>query len=271
VEVFVLNTAYFYQMFLLPQQIPATAPHRIVSLVPSITELLYALGLQNNIAGITKFCIHPPHLKNNSIIIGGTKNLRIPSILQLQPDLVIANKEENLRNEVEILAAQIPVLLTDVSNLEDALNMIKQIGSVTHTSENAAGICYQVQNQFKQIIKPYPSLNACYMIWQQPYMVAGGDTFISNMMQYCGLNNIYQQQSRYPSINIKELTEKKCDLLLLSTEPYPFTKQHVAQLSKALPATKVIMADGEMFSWYGSRLIQAPAYFTKLLQNSLPG
>ena len=105
-----------------------------------------------------------------------------------------------------------------------------------------------------------------YLIWRNPYMAAGGDTFINDMMNHCGFENIYKETNRYPEIAIEELREKNCELLLLSSEPFSFKEKHVEELQPLLPDTKIILVDGEMFSWYGSRLLYGPEYFQQLLK-----
>lgn len=240
-------------------------PSRIVSLVPSQTELLFDLGLYDAIAGITKFCVHPPELQKTKTIIGGTKKLHIEKIKALSPDLIIANKEENSKEEINLLAKDFPVWVTDIESLTDAYNMIKDLGELTGTQPRAAEIIRQLRNNFSQI-NPIESINTCYLIWQDPYMSVGHDTFIHDMMQQCGFKSIFSDKKRCPVITIEDLKERNCELILFSSEPYPFKQKHLEQLKTTLPAIKILLADGEFFSWYGSRLLQAPAYFKTLLK-----
>lgn len=240
------------------------APRRIVSLVPSQTELLHFLGLDYVTAGITKFCVHPPEWQVSKTIIGGTKNLDIGRINNLQPDLVIANKEENVKEQVEALAQNYPVWLTDVNNLPDALQMILDIGSLTKIYDKAQNLTKKISNDFSTIRLHEPAIPAAYLIWRNPYMTIGGDTFIHDMMSRCGLKNIFADRKRYPEISIAEIKDSGCRLLLLSTEPYPFNQTHITELELLLPGTKIVLADGEIFSWYGSRLLYAPGYLKKL-------
>ena len=240
-------------------------PKRIVSLVPSQTELLYDLGLDESVVGITKFCVHPAELRKTKTIIGGTKNIHPERIQALQPDLIIANKEENVKEQVEALASAYNVYVTDISTLDDALQMIQDIGTLTHTSAKANELCNTISKNFSSLI-PSQKIRTGYLIWRNPYMTVGADTFINDILYRCGFENIFSSQTRYPSIEINELKEKKCELLLLSSEPYPFKQKHIDELQQHLPDTKIILVDGEMFSWYGSRLLQAPAYFKRLLK-----
>jgi len=244
--------------------VPAS-PRSIVSLVPSITELLYTLQLDNEVTGITKFCVHPQSWFKQKTRVGGTKNIKAEVIHALQPDLIIANKEENVKEQVEELAKRYPVWLTDVNSLEDALEMIEQIGRITNRSNNAMHLLSQIKTAFTSLIPTAIKQKAGYLIWRNPYMTIGNDTFIHDMLVRCGLQNIFHNTTRYPAIDTWQL--KQCDLLLLSSEPFPFQQKHIDELQPHLPNTKIVLVDGEMFSWYGSRLLNAPAYFNSLLQS----
>jgi len=240
-------------------------PRRIVSLVPSQTELLHDLGLEEEVIGITKFCVHPQHWFRSKTRIGGTKKLHTDIIRRLQPDLIIANKEENVREQVEELAREFPVHTTDVWDLDSSLQMIRDVGTLTGRPEQANSIANRIRHAFDELEKNVSStLPAAYLIWKDPYMTIGHDTFIHDMMNRCGFENVFANRSRYPSITLPELQTANCKLLLLSSEPYPFKQKHIEELQALLPGKKILLADGEMFSWYGSRLLHAPAYFAHL-------
>jgi ABC-type Fe3+-hydroxamate transport system substrate-binding protein len=243
-------------------------PERIISLVPSQTELLYDLGLDNEVIGITKFCIHPAEWYRTKKRIGGTKTLNIKEIKELKPDLLIANKEENIKEQVEELACEFPTWISDVNNLPQALQMIEQIGEITNTKENAHSLVQQIKKQFANYNEKQETRNeklrTAYLIWKDPYMSVGGDTFIHNMLTYAGFQNVFADKNRYPETTIEELRIANCELMLLSSEPFPFKQKHIDELQKHLPTTKIFLADGELFSWYGSRLLHTPAYFQKL-------
>jgi ABC-type Fe3+-hydroxamate transport system substrate-binding protein len=260
-----LGIDYFYNMLLSSPSQLNYQPKRIVSLVPSQTELLYDLGLDENIVGITKFCVHPVAWKKTKTIIGGTKNIHHKKIKFLQPDLIIANKEENVKEQVESLANDFNVFVSDISTLEEAVKMISDVGILTHTISKANSIINNIKKGFNNIASS-KKIKTAYFIWRNPYMTIGGDTFISDMLAICGFENIYASQTRYPSVDISDVKEKGCELLLLSSEPYPFKQKHIDELQQQLPETKIILADGEMFSWYGSRLIHAPSYFNELIK-----
>ena len=237
-------------------------------MVPSITELLSDLALDKEIVGITKFCIHPMLWHKTKTRTGGTKTVNLQRIVQLQPDLILANKEENTSSEVFYLAEHCNVLLTDITTLEDACNMIGDIGQLTGKQLFADHIINTISDGFKHIVPLSFPVKAAYFIWKDPYMVAGADTFIDTMMSYCGFENCFAHLKRYPEITVKDVTKHNCDVILLSSEPFPFAEKHLKQLRVEFPGIPIILVDGEMFSWYGSRLIKAPEYFQNLI-NSL--
>lgn len=260
-------------------------PKRIISLVPSQTELLYHLGLENEVAGITKFCVHPDTWFRSKTRIGGTKTVKIDAVKALQPDLILANKEENVKEQVEELSTIAPVYTSDISTSEDALIMIKEIGKLTGKEEKAKELVEKIELGFEELeifIRDYSMFDVqpktAYLIWKDPYIAAGGDTFISNMMEKCGFKNIFKHINRYPEITVEssvissksqttnhQLQTQNCQLLLLSSEPYPFKQKHVDELQQELPYTKILLVDGEMFSWYGSRMLNAASYFRRLI------
>jgi ABC-type Fe3+-hydroxamate transport system substrate-binding protein len=245
------------------------APQRIISLVPSQTELLYDLGLDKEVIGITKFCIHPDEWFRTKTRIGGTKKLNIDLIRSLQPDLIIGNKEENEQSQIEELKKEFPVWMSDIQNLDDALQMITEIGNLVGKSEESTDINTQIKNLFNnlkpQTLNHKPS-SVAYFIWYNPLMTIGGDTFINDMLTRCGFQNIFSNMTRYPEITPDQLHSANPDLILLSSEPYPFKEKHITEFKNICPHARVILVDGEMFSWYGSRLLKATEYFTHLLE-----
>jgi len=238
-------------------------PKRIVSVVPSQTELLFDLGLSNEILGITKFCIHPKEICQTKTIVGGTKNLNLEKIISLQPDLIIANKEENVKEQIELLSEKIPVWLTDVNNYNEALQMIADMGKITQTSEKANSIKQSIDEQLSAPIFN-KKRKAVYLIWKSPFMTIGGDTFIDSMMHKAGFENTFHHLTRYPEIEIENIAKSDCEFVLLSSEPYPFSQKHVDEMQASLPNKKIIIVDGEMFSWYGSRMLKSATYFKEI-------
>ncbi|WP_111670638.1 helical backbone metal receptor [Algoriphagus litoralis] len=236
-------------------------PERIISLVPSQTELLVDLGLEDKIVGVTKFCVHPAHLRKSKSIVGGTKNYRFDVIDSLRPDLIIGNKEENDQQGIEKLAAKYPVWLSDIFNLEDSLRMISDLGLITGTKEKARAIASQVLQSFS---RPLVKKGSCvYLIWENPKMAAGKDTFIDSMLSLAGFENVVGRR-RYPELTEETLLELSPNYLLLSSEPFPFKKKHIQYYQELLPNSIIKLVDGELFSWYGSRLLYSADYFTRL-------
>ncbi|MBX7109094.1 MAG: helical backbone metal receptor [Chitinophagales bacterium] len=239
-------------------------PSTIVSVVPSQTELLFYLGLEKEIVGITKFCVHPAELCQAKTKVGGTRQLNIELIRQLEPDLIIANKEENDASQIKQLASEFAVWVSDVKTIEDAFDMIYQIGEITARTDAAQGLCRLIQSSFEKVIPFSPKVPVAYLIWRKPYMAAGSDTFINAMLQQFGFRNVFSDKARYPETTISELQALKPQCILLSSEPYPFSQSHVQEIQQAMPATRIVMVDGEIFSWYGSRLLNAAPYFIHL-------
>ncbi len=241
-------------------------PCRIISLVPSQTELLFDLGLDAEVVGITKFCVYPNKWLRNKVKIGGTKTVDIEKIKKLQPDLILANKEENIKEQVEALAAICPVYVSEVATLNNALQMMQQVSILLQKESKASEMACKIIDAFSGLEKPGKNLATAYLIWRNPYMTAGGDTYISDIMNLCGFENVFVNEIRYPEITIETLQIKNCRLLLLSSEPYPFKEKHIQELQHHFPNTQILLADGEMFSWFGSRLLLVPAYCKVLLQ-----
>ena len=239
-------------------------PQRLISVVPSQTELLFDLGLDKEVVGITKFCVHPSEWFQHKTRVGGTKQLKMDIIRQLQPDLIIANKEENVKEQIEELGKHYPVWVSDVNNLDDACEMIEQVGMIINKEQSAKEMVLRIKENFARLPTKDFRLRTCYLIWQKPYMAAGGDTFIHSMLEAAGFENVFSDKKRYPEITIAELQTAGCQLLMLSSEPYPFKQKHVEEIKAQGIKAKVLLVDGEMFSWYGSRLLQAADYFKRL-------
>ena len=239
-------------------------PKRIVSLVPSQTELLYDLALNEEVVGITKFCIHPAAWHHKKIKIGGTKNVNLQKIKELRPDLIIANKEENTKEDILALREFCPVYTSDIQTLEHSLSMISDIGVLTDRKSQADRLIQTIRSSFNQFKPPFQSIRVAYMIWQNPYMVAGKDTFIHHILESAGMINVFGHLSRYPELSINVIQECSPEIILLSSEPYPFKEKHISEFRLCFPEARIALVDGEMFSWYGSRLQFVPQYLTHL-------
>lgn len=244
-------------------------PNKIVSLVPSQTELLYDLGLENSIVGITKFCVHPFHLKATKTIVGGTKNINYEKIKALQPDIIIANKEENTKEIVEQLQSICTVWVTDIVTIESNLEMIADFGQIFNKRIEAQKWIDKIEfalSDFKHYIANKSPKKVAYFIWANPYMVAGNNTYINELLKLNRFENIYQKrEERYPEIIIQKIRiQGDPDLVLLSSEPFPFKDEHAFEIGRFTHHAITIFVDGEYFSWHGSRLLKAVAYFKNL-------
>lgn len=235
-------------------------------MVPSQTEFLFDLGLGPNIVGVTRFCVHPPSAKKDKKIIGGTKNVNLKRVDKLQPDFVLANKEENVKDQVLAINKTIPTHVTDVKNIRDAIQMMNEVGVLLGKSSEAHQITEKITNLRGDHHSQPSNTTALYLIWKEPYMSVGGDTFINDMMLEAGLTNILQNQLRYPTLSLEEIKQLQPDVILLSSEPYNFTSKDQLELQAEIPQSKIILANGEMFSWYGSRMIKGIPYVHQLSQ-----
>lgn len=247
-------------------QLPAP-PLRIVSLVPSQTELLAALNLNDAVVGITRFCIHPEDWFRQKPRIGGTKDVKMNAIAKLSPNLIIGNKEENSPEDIRALERDYPVWMSDIEDLEDALEMIRTIGLLTNRQPPAEELAGKIQGAFislNQHIQRLPPVSTAYLIWRNPYMVAARETFIDAMLQQAGFRNVFARERRYPEVSLDAIAAREPEVILLSSEPYPFKDKHIAEIRSACPTADIRLADGELFSWYGSRLLKSPDYFKAL-------
>ncbi|MEP3837082.1 MAG: helical backbone metal receptor [Algibacter sp.] len=246
-------------------------PKRIISLVPSQTELLCDLGLESYLVGVTKFCVHPQHVKINVTVVGGTKQIQLEKIIALQPDIILCNKEENTKEIVEACQLICAVHVSDIFNIDDSVALIQQYGSIFNKEQEALKISNKIKSEmvdFKVFIQNKPVLKVVYFIWKNPWMVAASNTFIDYLLQLNQFENVFASKMRYPEIDILDFaTNENIELVLLSSEPFPFKETHQKALQENYPNAKIILVDGEMFSWYGSRLTKAFTYFKSLRLN----
>ena len=238
-------------------------PVRIISVVPSQTELLFDFGLDEEIMGLTKFCTYPADKVKQKTLVGGTKTLNLSTIHGLNPDFILANKEENTREQIEALRQRYTVHVTDVNTLPDALTMIREVGALVGKRAEADALANRIETTLVPL--PQPSgLTVAYFIWRKPYMVAAADTFIHAMLEQAGFRNAFVGQTRYPVVSAEELKTAQPDLIFLSSEPYPFGQKHMVELQAICPSARIRLVDGEVFSWYGSQLLRASDYFRNL-------
>lgn len=239
-------------------------PKRMVSLVPSQTELLFDLGLGDSLVGVTKFCLHPYQARKTKKIIGGTKKLNLKAIEALQPDLIIGNKEENTQAEIDYLSEKFPVWMSDIFTQNDVYEMVKSIGEMTNTSAQATILNHNLSQTFSNLPKLKIAKRFLYLIWHNPSMLAGKETYIDSFLTELGFINACSE-SRYPILN--EVEMKNIDLVLLSSEPYPFKAVHLEHYKTLFPNAEVMLVDGEAFSWYGTRLLKVEPYLHEFLKH----
>lgn len=240
-------------------------PNRIISLVPSQSELLWALGLTQELIGITKFCVHPNEMFRSVERVGGTKMLDLDKIRKLKPDLIIGNKEENDQSQIEILQKEFNVWMSDIYNFEDSFKMINGIAEIFNKTAVADAIVLKLRESLHRIEKLFKNESVAYFIWNKPYMVAAKDTFINHVLNHLGLVNVFSYLERYPEVTPEQLEKANPLICFLSTEPFPFEEKHAKELQKILPVSKIVIVDGEVFSWYGTRLL----HLEKYVQNEL--
>ncbi len=242
---------------------------RIVSLVPSLTEYLCALGLTHEVVGITKFCVHPKEWFETKTRVGGTKQLNFNSIKQLRPDLIIANKEENTKEDIEQLQQEFKVLLTDILDIEGAFQALSTIGKAVNKDQQAQLLITEIKARLSQQNGLFKGQTFLYFIWKDPYFLVGEYTYIHSFLSHFGLKNACALE-RYPSLedwkNHVETADKAPTYIFLSSEPFPFESKHIEQVQVLFPASQIILIDGEMCSWYGSRMLEAAAYMQQLAQ-----
>ena len=238
-------------------------PKRIVSLVPSITYLLYSFDLNDEVVGITRFCKYPLHWKNEKTIIGGTKDFKINKIAALSPDFIIGNKEENTKDKIDELQQIAPVYISDVSDMKTNLNLIRDLGAIFNKKNQAGELINRIESAVNSL-NVATKLRTAYLIWQKPYMSVGGDTFIHQMMKIAGFDNVFKNRNRYPAFEINDLKKLRPQVILLSSEPFPFKEKHRIEWQKMFPEAKIILVEGEPFTWFGTYPIQAIPYFKQL-------
>lgn len=246
-------------------------PKRIISLVPSQTELLCDLGIKDSIVGKTKFCVHPNYIKRWATTVGGTKQINLDRIKALQPDIILCNKEENTKEIVEACELICEVHVSDIFTIDDSLELIQQYGEIFKREKEALVILNEIKDKvqdFNIFIQNKPALKTVYFIWKNPWMIAGNNTFIDYLLQLNKFENVYVDKERYPEIELSKINVNlEVEVVLLSSEPYPFKEINIKELQEFYPNAMIILVDGEMFSWYGSRLTKAFKYFKKLYLN----
>jgi ABC-type Fe3+-hydroxamate transport system substrate-binding protein len=235
----------------------------MVCLCPSITETLLHLVPAGHVVGRTRFCIHPAHTVATIPTLGGTKDPKIDRIVSLQPDLIIAEKEENRKEDIEALGQVAPVYVFDIRTVQQGLALPARLGALV--GQEAAGqelhrkaqtIADDLYNQLAAHNRP----RIGYFIWRNPWMVAGADTYIDSLLTWLGYHNVFAEpewsSSRYPTLTSEDIRRAAPQTVWLSSEPYPFAAKHLAECGALLPSSAIRLVDGEPFSWYGYGLIR---------------
>ena len=238
----------------------------VVSLVPSITELLVYWKQKYRLRGVTSFCPNP---FGKVYSIGGTKNPNLLDIMDIEPDLIIANKEENRKEDIELIAKHFPTYISNINKLEDVYVMMKDLGKIFKQEERAQSLFKEISESMRKFEFGHGwKRKALYFVWRKPMMIAGGNTFIDDMIERAGFKNIGREVGdRYPEITKDRIAELQPDVILLSSEPYRFNKVHRDELKDLIPLENIVFVDAKYFSWYGSRLRGSAAYFTELYEN----
>jgi ABC-type Fe3+-hydroxamate transport system substrate-binding protein len=245
----------------------------IVSTVPSQTELLFDLGLGSKVKGVTRFCVHPKNAVADIPKIGGTKNLDIEKIREINPDIIIGNKEENIKEQVKKLKTDFPVWLSDIKSTRDALDMMTEIGEITQTKGKAVELVNEIQQLLNELaeIGSDRKRKALVFIWKNPYMVAGRDTYMHELLKLLGYETaIHRDDERYPQVTMDQVEESEPDLLLFTSEPFPYSSRELQIFQEKIPNCKKLIVNGEYFSWYGSRMRKSFQYFKQLKRQLNP-
>ncbi len=239
------------------------APVRIVSLVPSLTELIFWLGAGDRVVGRTRFCTEPASEVDHLPAFGGTKNPDVAAIIQLQPDLVVANKEENRREDIEALeAAGLRVLLTDPNTVAEAIEMVLILGGVVGAKEKAEVLAMDIALALEAVAQKEP-VPVYVGVWHHPMMGLGGESYGHSLIEACGGRNVLGARPRYPQTSMDELCSLAPRFILLPDEPFPFDEGHVKLYAEIAPARVV---DGKMIWWYGPRMPAAIRQLSALLE-----
>jgi ABC-type Fe3+-hydroxamate transport system substrate-binding protein len=252
-------------------------PERIISLVPSQTELLVDLGVAERLVGRTRYCIHPREKLSSVAVVGGTKRVEFAQIEVLRPDLILAEKEETPKELVDSLSAVAPVYVTDVVSIPSAISMCREVGEITGLATEAHALAQEIEsamsavkNDLKGALRPDRVL---YLIWRKPWMAASEGTFIHSCLEQIGFVNAASSagspgsvalSGRYPELSPDAIVSLRPDRIFLSSEPFPFQEKHAEEIREFLPNARIEFVDGELFSWYGSRMLKMPAYWRKL-------
>lgn len=253
----------------------AEPARRIISLIPSITEIFFTLGVGDRVVGVTKFCTEPPEGVAGKPKVGGQKNPRVEAIIDLKPDLVVANVEENRKEHVEALrAVGLQVLVTYPRTVREGTRLIRDLGVLTATTDLAEAVAARCETALAEVegaALGRPPVRVFCPIWRTPYMTINRDTFVNDMLRACGGENIFlDHPKRYPTVNLGEVAARRPEVILLPDEPFPFEEKHLAELHAlgdvpAVRAGRLHLLDGKVLSWYGPRIAASLRTLSRLL------
>jgi ABC-type Fe3+-hydroxamate transport system substrate-binding protein len=233
---------------------------RVVSLCPSLTELVFDLGLGDSLVGVTEYCVHPAEGVRRVEKVGGTKTPDVARIAALAPDLVLLNEEENRREDAEALtAAGVPCHVSFPRDALETAAMVRDIGAALDSADAAESIARDIEQRRERVLaaaRGAREVSWAYLIWRKPWMSVNADTFAHALLSQAGGRNVFaSRDERYPVVTPEELAAADPELVLLCSEPFPFEDRHARELSEAtgLPLQRFRLADGEYLSWHGSR------------------
>ena len=247
-------------------------PRRLVSLCPSVTELICDLGLADALVGISRFCTHPPEVVEGIEKVGGTKDPRIDRIVDLAPDLVILNEEENRLEDAEALeAAGLRIHCDLPKTVDDTAQMVRRLGAALDRVDQAEAIAADVEQRAERVrrqARDTTEVSWAYLIWRKPWMAVNVDTFVSTLLTLPGGRNVFANASdRYPAVTVDDLVAADPDVVLLASEPFPFEAKHARELAELTGWTegRFRIVDGQDLSWHGSRTPRGIDYAEEVL------
>jgi ABC-type Fe3+-hydroxamate transport system substrate-binding protein len=247
-------------------------PERIVSLVPSLTEALFAFGVGARVVGRTRYCLWPPRAVGKVPVVGGTKKVDVPRLLELEPDLVVAVREENSRDNVEgIQEAGVPVFVGAPESVEGALWLLRELARVVEAPRTDAvlGPIERVYGRLREGVERANSRRLFVPIWKNPYMSVGSDTYAHDVLETCGGENVCGGSTRYPIFTLEEVEAAQPEIVLLPDEPYPFSAEDLEDFyALDIPAAhsdRIHLVDGKLLTWYGPRMASSLTQLAALL------
>jgi ABC-type Fe3+-hydroxamate transport system substrate-binding protein len=248
-------------------------PSRIVSLVPSLTEALFAFGVGEKVVGRTRYCLWPPRAVGKIPTVGGTKKIDVRRVLELEPDLVVAIKEENSRENVEKLEESgVPVFVGAPENVEGAIELLRELAERVEAPRAAAVLdsIERVYGRLRNSAGRTKARRVFVPIWKNPYMSVGSDTYVHDVLKTCGGENICGDVTRYPVVTLEEIEAAQPEVVLLPDEPYPFSAEDLPEFySLDIPAVRedrIQLVDGKLLTWYGPRMASSLVQLAALLR-----